>query len=715
MLQVTTRALAVVAAVAQLGSAMPSGTATQEPCLQVSKLWTTGKATDKNASVSVPASLAYACLKSVPLHKEEAIQLVDSIRPYLEWQSDTAYKANPPSDYAFAGYDLFHNLAAIRSKLTGDKYSSEYDFHKDLYETVFSAGHDGHLYLLPDLLTRATRFRRKLALISISDSGSVPDIKVFSDVQAGGNASAVTQINGRPAVDFLSDYVRLYSGSQDFDAGYNSMFYQQSHFVSAKTMGDFATGGGGSLIYHGANTTLTFQNGTTVSTENFAQLRGDWEGVVDGTSFYNKFCAPVKPAKSDKNVTSPDVNGALPGYPKPIVMSTDGQVSGYYLEGEGHETTAVLALLSFEPNSLDEFQAKIADFLSRAQAAGKTKLVIDFQANGGGYVLLGYDLFRQLFPSIVQNGYSRWKESKSFVNIARTYSEEIAAALASNGTASEATVQDYRTSFPYQVDLNITNDPFETFEDKFAPSLYMNTNYSQIMRMDLEGSGIYGYGDLANRPQPFAAENIVLLYDGYCASTCTLASEMLRIQGGVKSVTFGGRPVAGPMQGVGGVKGAQVLTFTEINRYVKRAMNLTNDANRRTEFARFGDLAMKRTVAAAVNVRDQILQDNVEDGLPAQYVYEPADCRMYWSKSMATDVSQIWKSAANAAFNNAQCANGGITVASSQDVNARSASQAAQKLHSNAIAGLRQGASFKPAPTDPDWLAQYLQKVTRVV
>lgn len=544
---------------------------------------------------------------------------------------------------------------------------------------------------------------------------------VKGDVNTGGNASAITHINGEPAVDYLSNYVRQYAGSQDFDAAYNSMFYQQSHFVSAKTMGDFATGGGGSLIYHGANATLTFQNGTTISTENFAQLRGDWTSITDGPSFYAKFCTPVEPAKSDDTVTSPAVNGALPGYPQPVVISSDGQVSGYYLQGEGYENTAVLALLSFEPKSLDEFQAKIADFLSKAQAAGKTKLVIDLQANGGGFVLLGYDLFRQLFPSIVQNGYSRWKESESFVQIARTYSEEIAAALASNETASPATVTDFQTSFPYQADLNITNGQFKTFEDKFAPGTYMNTNYTQIMRLDLENSGIYGYGDLAGKPQPFAAEDIVLLYDGYCASTCTLASEMLRIQGGVKSVTFGGRPTPGPMQGVGGVKGAQVLKFSDIYRYVRRANSLTSDANRRKEFARFGDLVMKRTVAAAVNVRDQILEGNVESGLPAQYVYEAADCRMYWNAAMLNDVTHIWKSASDAAFNNAQCAHGGIARAPSQVHSGRSTSQAAQKLQSTealAMADLRPislNGGFKPAPTDPDWLAQYLQKVTRVL
>ena len=46
--------------------------------------------------------------------------------------------------------------------------------------------------------------------------------------------------------------------------------------------------------------------------------------------------------------------------------------------------------------------------------------------------------------------------------------------------------------------------------------------------------------------------------NGQCSSTCTTTSHMLKWQGKVKSIAFGGRPQPGPMQAVGGVKGKQV-------------------------------------------------------------------------------------------------------------------------------------------------------------
>lgn len=58
--------------------------------------------------------------------------------------------------------------------------------------------------------------------------------------------------------------------------------------------------------------------------------------------------------------------------------------------------------------------------------------------------------------------------------------------------------------------------------------------------------------------QPFKAEDIVIVYDGYCASTCTIFSELMRQQGGVKTIALGGRPNKDIIQAVGGVKGTNV-------------------------------------------------------------------------------------------------------------------------------------------------------------
>jgi hypothetical protein len=61
-------------------------------------------------------------------------------------------------------------------------------------------------------------------------------------------------------------------------------------------------------------------------------------------------------------------------------------------------------------------------------------------------------------------------------------------------------------------------------------------------------------------------------------------------------------------------------------------------------------------------LRDNILPGNLNDGLPAQFVVEEADCRLYYTLDMINDVTALWKGAAAAAFNGAPCVAGaGIT------------------------------------------------------
>ncbi|KAJ6443595.1 pyridine nucleotide-disulfide oxidoreductase family protein [Purpureocillium lavendulum] len=697
----------------------PATTTTTQPtasaCAEVSASWASQI---KSTPVpTVAASLAHECLNSVPLGKDAALKLVDALEPYLEWQSDAGYKKDPPKDYFYPGFDLFGNLAKVKANIQADKYKSEYAFQTDLYETVYGPGHDGHYVFYPDALAKAFKWRRQRSLVSISEDGkSLPVIKLYGSaedvVKDPKTARAVTKINGIEASKYVEETINKATYNQDVDSAYNSMFYSKAFSASAGLTGYFNNGGRIGVIYQGPNTTFTFADGEVVSLENKANIIGNMDGVVDGASFYKKFCTPAPAAKAAQK--APAGPKQLPGYPKPVISTSDGVVSGYYLTGEGLENVAVIVLTAFESASPAEFQAVTQDFFHEAKAAGKTKLVVDFQVNGGGYILLGYDFFRQLFPNIQEDGYSRWKENGGFNAMSRIFSDAVKDLDPANSADSEL-IGLYESWFNYRYDLNLTLDKFATFDDKFAPQVFKDTPYTSLMRWDLNdplttvnatfgmGIEISGYGTRKNLTQPFKAEDIILLYDGVCASTCTLASEMLRIQGGVKSVAFGGRPKEGPIQGVGGVKGSQVLQYADIYSYAAQAVKRTKDPKQLADLQRYTDLPLKRSTAAAVNVRDQILRDNVNDGLPAQFVAEEADCRLYWTAPMISDVTEIWKAAANAAFNGVKCAYGGIKASK------RSATVLAPPV---IVPRARLSAAVDTTPVEhsEEWLAMHQQK-----
>lgn len=63
---------------------------------------------------------------------------------------------------------------------------------------------------------------------------------------------------------------------------------------------------------------------------------------------------------------------------------------------------------------------------------------------------------------------------------------------------------------------------------------------------------VYGYGTRpADTIQEYAADDIIILTDGHCSSTCSLFVEMMHQEAGVRTVVAGGRPEYGPMQAIG--------------------------------------------------------------------------------------------------------------------------------------------------------------------
>lgn len=69
-----------------------------------------------------------------------------------------------------------------------------------------------------------------------------------------------------------------------------------------------------------------------------------------------------------------------------------------------------------------------------------------------------------------------------------------------------------------------------------------------------------------------------------------------------------------------------------------------------TALGDYDDLPFYRGTAYVVNSRDGIRQGD-EDQTPLQFVYEEADCRIYYTPAMAVDQSAAWKTVADTAFN----------------------------------------------------------------
>ncbi|ODA79244.1 hypothetical protein RJ55_04837 [Drechmeria coniospora] len=658
-----------------------------EACAKVSDLWISHIDSHKPGSPKVPAALAYQCLNSVPLDRTAALDLVYSLEPYLQFQSDAAYKADPPTGYPFPAYDLFANLAKVKQNLKDRKYTSEYTFQVDLLETVFMPGHDSHFQFIPDLLFNAVAWSRTDVLASVSEDGlSLPAIKRYDDVRKNPEtAPVIAAINGIDAATFMESIAARGTEWTDIDAGYNSMFFDRSTYSKTAQVGNFVSGYNYiGLLYPGATTTYTYaNNGTPVTVDNLAVLQGDWRTLRNGTAVFNMFCAPKGSSTPIPQPTHPYIfdvpsmaaaaKGHFFTYPEPKMATSDLVVSGYYLEDSGLENTAVLALAAFASNSTAEFQSVCRTFLEMAAGAGKTKLVIDLQSNVGGLFVQFIDLLHQIIPDIEEDYYFRGKMSEEAIALARSTGERLANItdpLASTDTTVAWDSSLWYTDYRFGVDVQ--NRPFKTFEDKFSSQTFKGTNYTSLYRWDLNnsmittnkeygvGMEVTGYGKLAIVGLPrFKPENIVIVHDGICNSACAYFSEHLS-RYGVKTIAIGGRPKVGPMQGTGGGKGGPLIPYQSLYNAVQRAKKATTDPLRLAVLNRFSDTPIRRSVVATVTSADWIQARHVQDGIPTQFTTNHADCRLFWTAPMLKNGSEVWKAAANVAFHNAKCAYGGM-------------------------------------------------------
>jgi hypothetical protein len=233
------RAAALAAAVNMVSAQTPT-----EPCAIVSSAW--AAQIGATATPTIEATVAHACLNSVPIQKEGALRYIDSMKPYLEWQSDTIFKKNPPADYFYPPHDIWGVVEELTANIKADKYPNEYAWQQDLYVKLFGPGHDGHFVNYPDVLTNAIEWQRPFALVSISNKpdGSAPEIKLYSDViSSPKTASVVKKINGEDAEKFLEKWIFAVSSNQDADAAYNSLFYEKAFEAEVASKGYFSNGG----------------------------------------------------------------------------------------------------------------------------------------------------------------------------------------------------------------------------------------------------------------------------------------------------------------------------------------------------------------------------------------------------------------------------------------------------------------------------------------
>jgi hypothetical protein len=142
---------------------------------------------------------------------------------------------------------------------------------------------------------------------------------------------------------------------------------------------------------------------------------------------------------------------------------------------------------------------------------------------------------------------------------------------------------------------------------------------------------------------------------------------------GVRTIAFGGRPRYGPMQALGGVKGGQSEALSDIQSWIgqgyQMAINATTQMNKTiltdAQFARYKEIMPKDIKdfplvlnGGGVNWRNAYREG--DDVTPLQFVYEAAECRLFYTIENYIEPATQWVAAANAMFGNGTCVDGSM-------------------------------------------------------
>ncbi|KAK1524624.1 peptidase S41 family protein [Colletotrichum paranaense] len=639
-----------------------------EACAEIGRVYDEAIITNTTDDVVVKPSLAYQCLRSISVDVERDTALVRYLRPWLEYQSTVDILLDPPAEYLYLGVDIFGGLDNITQSLENGGYESQIDFTVDLYRLINVKPRDGHLSWSP-VLGVLISFSTPALFISISEDGiKSPRIYLYSDYQKsteqGYNASEVKSFDTAPIVDYIQQRSVDNSRDQDPDAAYNEQLY------SAALENVLETTSAGRHLHTTLNdeSVIEFANGTEVIVVNRARIVANFSGITSGQAIHERFEVPLDNGEAEVtlNTTRIPFSPALKGYPEPSVIHEDRYISGYFFNDSTLGDTAVLAVNVFMSQNgtartvleaLEdpiEFARVASEFVNRSKSQNKTKLIVDLQGNGGGLVANAMSLYATLFPEAGAEAHMNMR--------VRAH-----AALNWVGRTAERLGADLKT-LPYPVGFNGFVDEdlrnFTSWGDFYGPETIEGSNYTNVVQPLEVAYARTGLPGIFEIPEPwFKPGDTVILTDGHCASACAYIVGMMTRELGIQVVAMGGRPIDAPMQAVGGSKGGPVISLGPYQT-IYPALGAFAKPPEGIDMTPFADpnppLAGLPTDTWTVNSANIYLDDDL-NGVPMQFIYEAANCKLYYTWETLTNMTSLWTAVAMVKWNGAKCVPGSTT------------------------------------------------------
>lgn len=289
--------------------------------------------------------------------------------------------------------------------------------------------------------------------------------------------------------------------------------------------------------------------------------------------------------------------------------------------------TGVLALGSFSAPNFTAFQESLLYGLVALKARGASNLIVDVTNNGGGYICIAHWLHRII---VGRKPTSEPQAGLDTTTRAGPLAQLIVRRITEGGDPEEHLLYN-----PAQW-RNATHQPFPAESDWLEPEEVVINGHADAFSQRM-GQECQPFDMDPPTEALFEPENVIIMSNGRCASSCSLFSITMAKEEGVRTLVYGGS--ADRAQQYCGVVGGQSTDFSTMDTEVKSA-KLKNNTLSPPDF-----------LTNSVQGITWRLGYGIDDPLePEEWQDHPADINLPVSFDMVNKPEVLWAHVAGLAF-----------------------------------------------------------------
>ncbi|KAJ3131394.1 hypothetical protein HK100_006414 [Physocladia obscura] len=503
-----------------------------------------------------------ACFNLFPVTVADKKAQIDALKGYFNLYPYLDIAANVSTPYYPLKVDLFASLNAI---VTNENITTERQMQLAISD-VLNTLQDGHIEYTPQcfdllpymqpirLVPQVSKTQTELFVHSFiqfeNKTHNYLYNNIWTDLTNSSNliGAKVMKINGQDSVDFVQAYADRYYGlARAPETRFNTMFPSYNN-LGDQSLLNFATSPQDTLTFE-----LILMDGSS------SNISVSWVAIwstqlsssfSSSETYYQTFCTSLVASRDNTRFSRREKNLQKPTSSFQLDVLQNLTVNNGYqiIKYADFSTFAILDdnvtgvwllptwwYVGGTNTEIFEFIATITSGLQSLQDAGAQKLIIDFTGNTGGLIEIGWLIANYLFAGVdlQSNLYTaRLPDSlsKLFTDVPSIILDNgVIDKLPNNVTISEVSqvispgvyISGYLQKFTNELILGV--DPFAGIVNGT-----LTRNYPFA-----ESTGLLLYS--------WAPENVVIVSNGLCGSTCAQFVSYIRDQVPVvRTVTYGG-------------------------------------------------------------------------------------------------------------------------------------------------------------------------------